>query len=285
MAELAGAAMDAQAMATRLQGIPFMRAIGMGARGLDSGAALTTLGEAAALAPGPGEAGFCEGMVAAALDQAGSAAIWAGHGLQLPHATVTLSMMFLAPGEGDELVFDGRLIAIHGGLGHTLVTVRRPDGVIVAEGLVNYAIGSYPGDSGPSGVLPPADPAQVNGKPVAALEGDCAEAALGLLAERGGAHRLPFRTNLLGSRDPLALHGGVIAAASVACAKAQRPEGSAFRLSHLTVDYLRAGLPQATEFRPHVLSKTRKTLLVEVDAFQEDGRRHIASASARFYAG
>lgn len=278
-------AVDAPAMTNRLQGIPFVRAVGMSAIRAGARSALTTVPRRAAASFRGGDDAFCEGVVAAVADQAGSAGIWAEFGLELPHATITLSMMFLRPARSAALHFDGQVVGVHGGVGHTAVTAREPDGRVVAQALVDYALGSYPGASGPSTTRPVADASQVDGVRIADLAGDHVEDALGLVDEDCGVQRLPFAANLLGSRDPLALHGGVIAAASVACAKGQRPAGGGFRLSHLTVDYLRSGLPQETRFRPRVVSMTRKTLLVEVDAFQDDGRRHVATSSARFYAG
>jgi len=276
--------MNAADATERLQGIPFVRALGMTALSLGAGAARSTVPRRSAVARQAGESGFCEGVVAAAADQAGSIAVWSESGLAFPHATVSLSLSFLCAAIGDRLELDARLLTMSGGLGQAAVNVTQADGQAVAHGSVDFALGSYPGDAGVSTTRPVPDPSKLGDHMIHAFAGDHIAAALGLQVADASDRRLPFQVNLVGSRDPVALHGGAIAAASVACARAAPETGGGFRLIQLTVDYLRSGLPQATVFRPRVVSRTRRTALVEVDALQDEGARHIARSRLRFHA-
>jgi acyl-coenzyme A thioesterase PaaI-like protein len=268
----------------RLQGIPFVRALGMSALGLGPGAARSIVPHCSAVARQAGERGFCEGVVAAAADQAGSVAVWSQLGLAFPHATVSLGLSFLRAAIGDRLELEARLLTIGGGLGQVAVDVTQADGQTVAHGSLDFALGSYPGDAGVSTTRPVPDPSKLGDHTIHAFAGDHIAAALGLQVADASGRRLPFQVNLVGSRDPVALHGGAIAAASVACARSALDVGGGSRLIQLTVDYLRSGLPQSTVFRPRIVSRTRRTALVEVDALQDKGARLIARSRVRFYA-
>jgi radical SAM superfamily enzyme YgiQ (UPF0313 family)/acyl-coenzyme A thioesterase PaaI-like protein len=247
-------------------------------------AALTTIPYVQALTCARGGGDFCDGVVAAAIDQAGSAAIWIGQGLSFPHATVTMSITFLGRASTPSLSFHSRVVSLEHGLGHTLVEAREPGGALVAQAMVNYAMGIYPGAGGQSSTSPVDDPARLNGEPIPALCGDHIAEALGLREDAEGAVRLPFGVQLVGSRDPVALHGGAIAAAMVVAAQRCTPDDSRLRLSHLVVDYLRSGLARETVFRTTLVSQSRKTMTVRIDAYQDDGERHVATATARFFA-
>jgi acyl-coenzyme A thioesterase PaaI-like protein len=274
---------DVASANARLQGIPFVRAIGMTATAFGGGAARSVIAFRGAFADQAGDDRFCEGIIAAVADQAGSMAVWSDLGLALPHATVSLSMSFLAPARGASLAFDARLLARDDGLGQTVVSVVQPDGKQVARGAIDYALGSYPGAASPSTTRPIADAAKVDGNTIATIDGADVNAALGFAPADTHDRHLPFNVNLAGSRDPLALHGGVIAAAGVACARAALAPIGGLRIIQLTVDYLRSGLPVPTDLRARVVSRTRRTALVEVDVLQDNGTRLVARVRARLH--
>ncbi|MCW1381491.1 PaaI family thioesterase [Novosphingobium sp. KCTC 2891] len=267
----------------RLQGIPFARAIGMTATRCGGGTARSTVPFRGAFAIQPGDDRFCEGIIAAVADQAGSVAIWSRLGLAFPHATVSLSLTFLAPARGACLAFDAALLADAGGLGQTSVTVVQPDGREVARGSVDFALGSYPGDAGASTTRPIADPAKVGEQIIEELEAADVYAGLGLEPLGETDHRLPYRVNLAGSRDPLALHGGAIAAAGAASARAALAPPDGWRIIQLSVDYLRSGLPEPADLHARIVSRTRRTALVEVDVRQASGTRLVARMRVRFH--
>jgi acyl-coenzyme A thioesterase PaaI-like protein len=98
-----------------------------------------------------------------------------------------------------------------------------------------------------------------------------------------GGQRFGFAANLVGSRDPVALHGGVLAAAGIATARSALGPDAGLRPIDFSIDYLRSGLPQPTQLRPRLVSRTRKTALVEVDVLQDDGARLVARVRTRFY--
>lgn len=249
----------------------------------DDGSARSTIPFREAFASRAGDDRFCEGIIAAVTDQAGSAAVWAHLGFAFPHATVSLSLTFLGPARGSHLAFDAQLLSDAGGLGQTAVSVLQPDGREVARGSVDFALGSYPGDAGASTTRPIADPAKVGEQVIAALGGIDVTAGLGMVPLDTGDHRLPFRVDLVGSRDPVALHGGAIAAAGVACARAALAPDDGLRIIQLSVDYLRSGLPQPADLHARVISRTRRTALVEVDVLQDGGTRLVARVRARFH--
>ena len=273
----AAAPADADAATNRLRGIPFVAALGMRADRVAPGHAQSSVPFAPAAALAPGSDAFCDGIVAAAADQAASLSIWAAHGLALPHATVSLSLSFCAPVRGAAMRLDTRLAAVAGGLAHTLVTVTGDDGALAAHGTVDFALGSYPGRPACGGPPPPVPPPlQID-----PLAGACSAEALGLRFAGDGA-AFAFAPPLTGSVTPQALHGGVIAAAAAIAARGRLEAGSDARLAQLTVNYLRAGLPQASEVRTRIIARSSRTMLVAADLFQA-AQRHVAAVSARFF--
>lgn len=281
MAPIMAGRVDASAATERLDGIPFPRAAGMTAASCVDGTARSLLSFRTAFASTAGDPTWCEGIIAAVGDQAGSVAVWSQFGLALPHATVSLSLTFLAPARGNRLTFDACLLSAEGGLGQTAVSVFQPDGREVARGSVDFALGSYPGDSGPSVTRDVDDPARLGDLAIEPIEAASVYQGLGLEPLDTLGHRLPFRANLVGSRDPQALHGGAIAAAGVACARAALDPAEGLRVIQVSVDYLRSGLPEAAELRPRIISRTRRTALVEVDVLQSEGARHVARVRVR----
>lgn len=267
----------------RLASIPFVRALGLKAVDLDGDGAVTEAAYLDAFDLDGVEGRICDGVVAGAIDQAGSVAIWKALGLQMPHATVSLSVTFVDHAPAQVLRFHGRLASLDHGLGHTIVTARTGDGTLLAHGMVNYAIGVYPGDSGVSKTLAPPDPSRLGDEVIEPLAGPGIDRALGLKSGPEGALTFDYAANLVGSRDPVALHGGAIAAAMVATARRRVADAPSFRLSHFTLDYLRSGLAQQSQVLATVVLRTRKTATVRIDVTQDDGRRHVATGVARFF--
>lgn len=266
----------------RLQGIPFIRALGLRAVKVGPETSRCLLPTTPALAARAGLDETCPGVIAAAVDQAGSMAVWSAFGLALPHATICLGLSFFTPARLGDLVFETRLLAANDTLGQTDVLVLQ-DGRPVARGRVDFALGSYPGAAGPSETQPLDDPARLDGMAIAALAGDAFGPALGLHPGDAGQH-LPFAATLVGSRDPVALHGGVLAAASILGAEAAVGPKDGLRLIDFSIDYLRSGLPQASRIVPQLVSRTRRTALADIEVRQGDDRL-VTRARARFYAG
>lgn len=267
----------------RLQTIPFVRAMGMFAKRSGIGEAVTAIPNTPAVLALPASADFSDGVIAAAIDQAGSASVWSEIGLTTPHATVSLSITFLGSTDSAELELHSRALNFNEGLGHTVVDVVGVDGAKVAHAMVNYVIGVYPGDSSASATTVIDDPEKLSGQRVEALSGQGLDAAMGLIGVGPGEVRMPFRINLVGSRGPIALHGGAIAAGMIAAARSAIVDAEQFRLSHFVIDYLRSGLEKETTFRAVTIARSRKAATLRIDAYQDDGARHVATATTRYF--
>jgi acyl-coenzyme A thioesterase PaaI-like protein len=193
---------------------------------------------------------------------------------------VTLSLDFIAPVASDRVFFETRLVGEHQGIGHVETRVLGDGGELFALGAVDFALGSYPGDAGPSTTAPVEDPGFLGDEAVEPFGGASVTQALGL-APRGDSLAAPYRANLVGSRTPVAWHGGAIAAASVCAARHLAAEPSA-RLFQITVNYLRSGLGREAVFSPEIISRTRRALLIETSATQDAGDRLVARSVLRF---
>jgi acyl-coenzyme A thioesterase PaaI-like protein len=263
-----------------LRGIPFVGAIGLTAEACTETGVWLQLPLGRSSRVSADEPHACEGLTAAAVDQAGSVAVWAELGLTLPHATLSLDLSFIRPALGAGLRLYARLVAAQAGLAHTDIQVQDASGAVVAQGAVAYALGSYPGDAGPSKTFTVEDPSRLEGALIPPVDGACFAQALGLAPAEGAARHLGFRTNLVGARETRALHGGVIAAGCIVQARDHAEPG--FGLRHFSLEYLRSGLAEATRFVGRVVARSRRTCLVEVDALQGKDRL-VARAAARFY--
>lgn len=274
-----------ETMTERLEGIPFIRAIGMHAIDLRPSQAVTrVVSRDGFFRSGPCGC-LCEGLITAVVDQAASAAIWSALGLQMPHATLGLSLTFLKSTDAEVLDYHAQVMGISGGLGLTHVRVVDPQARdLIAHGMVNYVIGTYPGDSKASKVTVIDDPSRLDGDPIEDITGTDIESALGLEPSGKGLD-LDYRSNLVGSRGPVALHGGVLALGLVAAARRLVGDDDQLSLAHLSVDYLRSGLQQASRFDAVEIARSRKTLSARMDGTQSNGDRHMVTGSARFFAG
>lgn len=236
------------------------------------------------LAAAPDRPEISNGAITAIIDQAGSVAIWSGLGLQLPHATVTLSATYLGAARTPRLHVGSRVTSLEHGLGHTAVEARDDDGRLVAQAMVNYALGSYPGGVPMPSILPPREPDEGE-MALGPLKGKGLGPAMGWQAQDDLRARIAFRHDLVGSQNPVAWHGGAIAAGIVLTGEHVVPTDRALRLSHLVIDYLRSGLAQDIVFTATKIGESRKTMTLRLDATQDGGARHVAAATARFFVG
>jgi acyl-coenzyme A thioesterase PaaI-like protein len=271
-------------MTERLETIPFIRAIGMHAIDLRPSQAVTrVVSRSGFRKPGKDEH-LCEGLISAVVDQAASAAIWSAVGLQMPHATLSLSMTFLKRTTAEVLDYHAQVMGFSGGLGLTHVRVVDPQARdLIAHGMVNYVIGTYPGDSQASEITVVPDPSMLDGEPIQNIVGTDIETALGLV-DAGQGFDLGYNANLVGSRGPVALHGGVLVLGQVAAARRQLGDHSRLNLSHLSIDYLRSGLQQSSHFEAVEIARSRKTLSVRMEGTQDQRQRHMVTGTARFFA-
>jgi acyl-coenzyme A thioesterase PaaI-like protein len=252
--------------------IPFTGAIGLEVQALGPEARCLLPWQPAFLA-GDGTARLCEGLITAAIDQAGSLAVWSAVGEGVPHATICLGVSFFRPATPAPLQLDARLLHAGPTLAQTEVVVRQ-GGHAIARAGIDYAIGRFPGGGRPgAAVLPAGGPRHI--MPAAS---DFSTALA--LQPDGHDTTLPFAGWLIGSRDPVALHGGVLAAAAVASAR--RAVGDGMTLFDVSIDYLRAGLAEPARLHAHAVSRTRSTARAEVDARQHDGSRLVSRLRARF---
>ena len=266
-----------------LQSIPFMKSIDMRAlKGGRDGA--TTVVPLSSGVTATGHAGvFSDGITAAAIDQCGSAALtpWTGPGTAM--ATLSLDISFMNPAMGPQMTLHSECVAISRSVGHTRVKVVNADGTLAAHGSVNYMVGAFPGGVAPSGDrMGPEGNDTVDGQPILPLQGESFVAAIAMGEPEPGRIEIPFAANLVGSREPTAFHGGLLAAAAIEGAKSRVPD---LTLSHLLVDYLRAGNPRDLTATASLIHRSRKTATVRIDITQDGGDRHVATATARFVQG
>lgn len=256
--------------------IPFTGAIGLAVESLGGPVSRCRLPFQPVFRAGDGPERLCEGLITGAIDQAASLAVWSAVGTGVPHATICLGVSFLRPAALAPLRLETRALAAGPALAQTEVTVWQED-VAIARAGVDYAIGRFPGGGRPGTAL------AIAGGPRHALPAASDFAgALGLGPEGHDAD-LPFAGWLIGSREPLALHGGALAAAAVITAR--RAAGDGMRLFDVSMDYLRAGLPEPGRLHAHAISRTRATARAEVDVRQHDGARQVSRLRARFVAG
>jgi acyl-coenzyme A thioesterase PaaI-like protein len=275
--------MTAEQTTQHMLSIPFMKCIGMKAvKGGRDGACMAVPLSPPVTAIGDAEA-FSDGITAAAIDQAGSAALtpWLNPGT--PMATLSLDVTFIQPARGPEMLLESECQAISHNVGHTRVRALNPDGGVAAHGSVNYMVGSFPGGVSPSGDRMGTDSNDtVDGVPIPPLAGNSFSEAVAGTVERPGCITIPFSTSLVGSREQTAFHGGMIAAAAIKGAKSLVPD---LVISHLVVDYLRAGNPKDLTATATLVHSSRKTATVRIEVTQDGGERHVATATARFVLG
>lgn len=274
-----------------LHTIPFARAAGIRAEAVEPGGVITAVDAASWLSdPGQG-ASISRAAIAALLDQAASAAFIGTAGPWQPHATISLTVSFAREAAGRFITFHGRVAAQSGGLAHTVTEVRDAGGAVLAEALAVFVTGRYPGNAQAQQAERVEDSSRIGDTPIPPLQGGSFQEACGLARTGDGAAILPFCANLAGSRAPLAVHGGVVAASLIMTAQSElaaagEPDG--LHLAHVSVEFLRAAQPQATCFTATRLAQSRAALACVIDAQQENQggpARHVARAQARFFRG
>jgi len=262
---------DVATAAERLALIPFTAALGLQVTDIGDGAGVMRLAGPTATEPA---------AIAGVLDQAGSVAIWGRYGLGLPHATVSLSFSFLGTPDGTPLQIDAAVTSVWNGLANTFVTARQEaTGTPIAQGMVNYALGSFPG-----GQQGDRTAAYDYGGEVPAGPTDSDIGRWLGLSLKDGYGSFPLEEQAIGSRDPRALHGGAIAAALILAAEDLAGPASAWALSQVTVDYLRAGSQGDTAVAAELVHRGRKATALSARATQLAGSRHVANAALRFIA-
>lgn len=261
-----------------LASIPFMKVIGMTSEASKGETCVNRVALTPSLtAPGAPDT-FANGVIAAAIDQAGSTALSRAVGHGTPMATVSLSITVLEPARGTTVTLLSQCVGVGHGLGHTLVRAVRPDGVVCAQGMVNYFVGAFPGGVASKDRMGTDTIDTVGGEPIHDLTGEDLAEAIGVIRPAPDQVIAPYRPNLVGSRDQVAFHGGVIALTAM---EAAQSAASDLRLSHLVVDYLRAGQPTDLTATAGIIHRSRKTATVRIEVTQDGGQRHVATATAR----
>ena len=283
-----------------LSSISFTAALGPGLKCLQ--------GDSPPLVLGSDFSGF-ESALLGALDQTGSFVMQSQIGTRQPHATLNLNLSLPLPLDGGELLLGGETMGVLGRFGHVMLEARRlTDRALIAHGSVDYLLGIMPGGHKK---MPQNLRTQLPAKPL--LPGQHFSHWLGMQpsgdggsptsgyedlqndrrrAERpvGSEMLLPFGEHLVGAPQPIALHGGAVAAALVAGAQAcveelcndLGSEPGRFRLSHIGMIYMRSGLAQNTEISARVMHRGRQLIVVQMDAWQRDRTRHLATAITNF---
>lgn len=232
----------------------------------------------------PGQKGdVAAGLIAAVLDQLGSGTLTAYFGQRHAKATLSMSLGFARDlsAEGN-LDLIGRAHFDTGTTGSVELNAKASDGRVLAHGLVEFMIGAYPG-SGAGVSAHDHSRRAVRSR----FEPEVVEAAsfgewMGIDVREDEA-QLAWANRLTGSTGPVvAFHGGIVAAAAIAQAQHRAAALGPFHLVHFTMEYLRAAKDQTLTMRSEVIRETRRTLVLRTEVFQEDGERHVATATTRF---
>ena len=259
----------------RLRSIPFINATGLLSQDTHPDRVECRLPFQPALADRRHPSAFCNGAVLTVLDQMGSVAIWERYGLQFPHATVSLSASFSSQCEESALHCTARILSSTDEFCTTFIEVfgedsRKP--IAAAQSI--FVMGKYPGQ---------ADNPSRSNESTSADDSEFHRFSdlLGYVPDpKGGDIHPSPRT--IGSTNPVALHGGAIAGGICLAATDCTGSFESLRLSHISIEYLRAGLPLLTGFHPTLIQRGRSASALRVDASQKDTTRLIATATARF---
>ncbi|MEL6861307.1 MAG: acyl-CoA thioesterase domain-containing protein [Pseudomonadota bacterium] len=258
--------------AAKLFDIPFMQATGLQCLTCDPVRSVFRLEpQNWVRAAEPGR--FDPGALTAIIDQLSSSAIWGRYGPELPHATISLNAEFLARLDLKTLRFESQIAAEGDGLAHIALEVRCEDtDALLAKASAMFFLGSYA--SGAKG-RDASDFANLGPSSAQNFEN-----YLGV-EEQGGTAILPFRPRLVGSLDPMALHGGAIAAGLIHGAHLALPKDSTHTLKRVTIEYLKGAHPADTSYTGHIVNAGRSSTVVSVEGRQGETRL-IATALARF---
>lgn len=225
---------------------------------------------------------ICEGIIAASADQIGGAAVASHLGIAHPKATLTMDLAFPEQVFDERLTFDAKCVRWTGPLAHVQFEARADRGAVAALGFLTFALGRFPGAATSTPLPPVQDPTMLDGHPIEPLVGDNSEEALGIRRDADRIVLVPAR-NVIGSRVPLAIHGGVIAAALLIAARRTHPAASGLRTAAASIQFLRAGLVEPLHVLGVERSRSRRAALIDCDATQHDRTRHVAGSSIRLF--
>lgn len=265
-----------------INSIPFVRALGPKLIVATEKLCHLQLDCAKAFRQSPDSTDLSPGLIAGILDQIGSCTLTAAIGKPISKATLSMSLSFAQHLHTDESIdFYGEAKLVSNTLGSSALTACDNKGQPIVHGLVSYMIGSYPGTSGE---VAPRDHNithandNLNPAPVSA---DCFDEWLGVDFSTEKA-TVKFSTHLMGSIEPVrAFHGGAVAAVMISEALCHAGELGAFQLSHFTLEYLRAAKDDDLQLHSKVVRRSRRTLVLQCDVFQDSGSRHVATATCR----
>lgn len=275
-----GAGLTREDVNQRLKAIPFVRMLKLHAGHIGHGRAVSRLKLRPALAAPGNNKVLSDGALLSALDQTGSMAIWSAFGLYFPHATVSLSASLLCVAETSILECEAHLLSTEGGICYTKMTARdAASGRVIAHAMGNFIGGAYPGGKMDDRVPKPT--AHHYTDDGAAEEWQSFGETFGIDIS-GNACVVPPDDRIIGSTDPIALHGGVIAAGLAEAASRNVDDKGSLRLTHLAIEFLHSGLPAQTTFRPSLVHRSGRTATLRTDAYQSDDTRLVATATLRF---
>lgn len=272
-----------QEISLSVKSIPFVRAVGVELVKADESACHLTLPIEPRFRQKAGEANLSAGLIAGVLDQLGSGTLTAYFGERHAKATLSMSLGFARDlGAQGALDLIGSAHFDTGTTGSVELNALTSDGRVLAHGLVEFMIGTYPGSSGK------VSSHDHSRKAVrASFEPEVVEAAsfdewMGIKSNEETSE-LKWVKRLTGSTGPVvAFHGGVVAAAAISEAEVRASALGPFFLSHFSMEYLRAAKDQTLSLRTTTVRETRRTLVLRTDIYQEDGARHVATATMRF---
>lgn len=266
-----------------VKSIPFVRAVGVELVEADRQACHLQVPLEPRFRQEAGGPNLSAGLIAGVLDQLGSGTLTAYFGQR--HAKATLSMSL---GFARDLCAEGALDIIGrahfdtGTTGSVELNAKASDGRVLAHGLVEFMIGSYPGAGSVKSAHDHSRKAVRTRFEPELVEADNFDAWMGLEIGEDEA-QLPWANRLTGSTGPVvAFHGGVVAAAAISQAQNTAAALGPFHLAHFTMEYLRAAKDQTLTIRSDVVRETRKTLVLRTEVLQDGGARHVATATMRF---
>lgn len=270
-------------IALSVKSIPFVRAIGVELVEADKHACHLQVPLEPRFCQDAGNSNLSAGLIAGVLDQLGSGTLTAYFGQRHAKATLSMSLGFARDlsAEG-ALDIIGRAHFDTGATGSVELNAKASDGRVLAHGLVEFMIGAYPGAGTVFSAHDHSRKADRSRFEPEVVEAESFGAWMGL--EIGGDEaQLPWANRLTGSTGPVvAFHGGVVAAAAIGQAQARATALGPFHLAHFTMEYLRAAKDQTLTVRSEVIRETRRTLVLRTEILQEDGARHVATATSRF---
>lgn len=231
----------------------------------------------------PDAEGLAPGFIAGVLDQLGSCALTGFFGSRHAQATLSMSLSFardLRAGVALDLI--GKAKFETGTTGSVAMTAEGEGGAVLAQGLVAFMIGTYPGSSGDNSAHDHEAQGDREAFVPETVEAECFDTWMGMQFEDRRTV-LPLANRLIGSTGPVvAFHGGAVAAAAIAEAAHSAGTLGAFHLSHFSLEYLRAAKAETLILRSHIVRRSRRTLVLRTDVYQEDGARHVAATTSRF---